>query len=72
MTKKKYASAEEEELISITAPLEEWRTLERLVTSYRQQSRTMRRYSPMLTLLNSFQRRFTEQSGFKSPDDYMI
>jgi hypothetical protein len=62
----------EDALISISAPLEEWRDLERLITSYRQQSRAMRRYTPMLALLNSFQRRFTEQSGFKSPDDYFI
>ncbi len=64
--------SEEKSFISITAPLEEWRDLERLVTSYRQQSRAMRRYSSMLVQLNSFQKRFTEQSGFKSPDDYFI
>jgi hypothetical protein len=52
--------------------MEEWRDLEWLITSYRQQCRAMRRYSHMLALLNSFQRRFTAQSGLKSPDDYFI
>lgn len=65
-------STKEEALISITATIEEWRDLERLVTSYRQQSLTVRRYNAMFALLTSFQRRFTEQSGFKSPDDYFI
>jgi hypothetical protein len=65
-------STGEEALIAITASMEEWQELERLITSYRQQSRAMRRYSHMLALLNSFQRRFTAQSGFKSPDDYFI
>jgi hypothetical protein len=65
-------STGEDALIAVTATMEEWRNLERLITSYRQQSRAMRRYSPMLALLNSFQRRFTAQSGLKSPDDYFI
>lgn len=65
-------STEEDALIAVTATMEEWRNLERLVTSYRQQCRAMRRYSPMLALLNNFQRRFTTQSGLKSPDDYFI
>jgi hypothetical protein len=59
-------------LIPITAPMEEWEALGQLVTSYRRQSRALHRYTPMLALLNDFQRRFTQATGRKSPDDYMI
>jgi hypothetical protein len=51
-------SSGEDALIAVTATMEEWRDLERLITSYRQQCRAMRR--------------FTAQSGLKSPDDYFI
>jgi hypothetical protein len=62
----------EEKLIAVAAPPEEWQALERLITSYRQQCKAMRHHSPMLAHLNDFQRRFTQATGWKSPDDYMI
>jgi hypothetical protein len=58
--------------VSIAAPLEEWVAVEKLITSYRQQCKAMRHYSPMLAHLNNFQKRLTQATGRKSPDDYMI
>ena len=63
---------EEESLVSIAATKEEWKAVERIVTSYRQQCKKLHRYSPMLSRLDDFQRRFTQQTGFPSPDDYFI
>lgn len=72
-TRKKCTSAEEDiPFMPVTAPLEEWVALEQLVTSYRQQSRALHRYTPMLAHLDSLQRRLTGATGRKSPDDYMI
>jgi hypothetical protein len=58
--------------ISIAAPPEEWREVERLITSYRKQCRTLRNFSARLEKLDSFQRRLTQTTGWKSPDDYFI
>jgi hypothetical protein len=58
--------------ISLTAPQEEWREVERLITSYRRQCRALRNFSTQLEKLDSFQRRLTQATGWKSPDDYFI
>jgi hypothetical protein len=62
----------EEKLIAVAAPSEEWVALEKLITSYRQQCKAMRHHSLMLAHLNNFQKRLTQATGRKSPDDYMI
>jgi hypothetical protein len=62
----------QKEEIAIAAPPEEWVSLEKLITSYRQQCKAMRHHSPMLAHLDSFQKRLTQATGRKSPDDYMI
>lgn len=62
----------QKEDVVVTAPLEEWVALEKLITSYRQQCKAMRHYSPMLSHLDSFQKRLTQATGRKSPDDYMV
>ena len=58
--------------ISIAAPQEEWREVERLITSYRKQCRAIRNFSSRLEKLDNFQRRLTQATGWKSPDDYFI
>lgn len=60
------------EEVSVAAPMDEWVALEKLITSYRQQCKAMRHRSPMLAHLDSFQKRLTQATGRKSPDDYMI
>jgi hypothetical protein len=58
--------------ISIAAPQEEWREVERLITSYRKQCRAIRNFSARVEKLDSFQHRLTQATGWKSPDDYFI
>ena len=65
-------AAKEEVVVTISAPKEEWKAVERLITSYRQQSKSMRHHTPVLALLNRFQERLTKQTGFPCPDDYFI
>ncbi len=62
----------EEVVFTISAPKEEWKAVERLITSYRQQSKSMRHHTPMLAHLDRFQERLTKQTGFPCPDDYFI
>jgi hypothetical protein len=61
-----------EEDIAIAAPGEEWQAIQQLITSYRQQSRAMKRFTLVLERLTRFQRRLTQATGWKSPDDYFI
>jgi hypothetical protein len=65
-------AAKEEVVITISASKEEWKAVERLITSYRQQCKSMRHHTPMLAHLNRFQERLTKQTGFPCPDDYFI
>jgi hypothetical protein len=65
-------ATKEEAMITISASKEEWKAVERLITSYRQQSKSMRHHTPMLAHLNRFQERLTKQTGFPCPDDYFI
>jgi hypothetical protein len=58
--------------ITIAAPREEWKDVESLITSYRQQCKAMHHMTPKLERLTRFQQRLTQATGWKSPDDYFI
>jgi hypothetical protein len=60
------------EEISIAAPKQEWKDVESLITSYRQQCKAMGHVTAKLERLTRFQRRLTQATGWKSPDDYFI
>jgi hypothetical protein len=60
------------ETITIAAPKEEWKDVESLITSYRQQCKAMHHMTPKLERLTRFQQRLTQATGGICPDDYFI
>ena len=58
--------------IVIAAPKEEWKDVESLITSYRQQCKAMNHLTAKLERLTRFQQRLTQATGWKPPDDYFI
>jgi hypothetical protein len=58
--------------ITIAAPKEEWKDVESLITSYRQQCKAMKHFTAKLERLTHFQQRLTQATGWISPDDYFI
>jgi hypothetical protein len=58
--------------ITVSASHEEWKDLESLITSYRQQCKAMKHFTAKLERLTRFQQRLTQATGWKSPDDYFI
>jgi hypothetical protein len=63
---------QKKEDILVAAPKEEWKDVESLITSYRQQCKAMHHMTPKLERLTRFQRRLTQATGWKPPDDYFI
>jgi hypothetical protein len=61
-----------DEDITIVASREEWKDVESLITSYRQQCKAMKHFTAKLEWLTRFQQRLTQATGRTSPDDYFI
>jgi hypothetical protein len=58
--------------ILVVAPKDEWKDVESLITSYRQQCKAMKHFTARLERLKRFQQRLTQATRGKSPDDYFI
>ena len=63
---------ERKDVVTVAAPKDEWKDVESLITSYRQQCKAMKHFPSKMERLTRFQRRPTQATGGKSPDDYFI